>query len=307
MKSKLRFSLTAGLAAAAMFVAATGLASAQDITIAFTGYATDQPFWIGVDNAAKAEAEAQGVKFIDLTATQADAAAQKDAVDRAIGLGVDGIIIGAVDNRGFDDTLAKAEAAGIPVVTVDTAIEHPWIKSLVQTDNLAAAGLAGKYIVEHAKPGTVLILGGSEGHQTGNARRDGVMTAAEAAGFKVIFQICDWKDDCAYETTLTQTKANPDITAIFSAWDPGALAAVSAAKENGKLQDLVIVGFDGNPGNLASIQAGEQTATVKQDNIRMGQESVRNLLAIIKGETVAPFTGIDGILIDKANVAEFIK
>jgi ribose transport system substrate-binding protein len=118
---------------------------------------------------------------------------------------------------------------------------------------------------------------------------------------------CDWKDDCAYDQTLTQTKSNPDITAIFAAWDPGALAAVSAAKQNGKLGDLTIVGFDGNPGNLESIKAGEQAADIKQDNTRMGSEGVKNLLAIIKGDKVPKFIPIAGILIDKSNVADFMK
>lgn len=151
-----------------------------------------------------------------------------------------------------------------------------------------------------------IIIGGTEGHQTGNARRDGVQQAAEAAGFTVIFQICDWKGDCTYEQTLTQTKSNPDITAIFSAWDPGALAAVSAAKEAGTLGNLLIVGFDGNPANLDSIKAGEQTADIKQDNTRMGTEGVQNLLKLINGEEVPALTPIDGILIDKANVDQFI-
>lgn len=303
----IRATALAGAVAAASLLAAAPALAQEDITIAYSGYPTSQPFWAGVAAAAKAEAEAQGITFQDISTPDADAAAQKDAIDRAINAGVDGILLGAIDNRAFDDTLAKAEAAGIPVVTVDTGIDHPWVKSLVQTDNLAAAGLAGKFIVENAKPGTVLIVGGTEGHQTGNARRDGVMQAAEAAGWKVIFQICDWKDDCAYQTTLNQTRSNPDITAVFAAWDPGALAAVSAAKENGNLANLTIVGFDGNPGNLESIKAGEQTATIKQDNTRMGQEGVRNLLALIRGEEVAPFTGIDGILITKDNVDEFIQ
>lgn len=279
---------------------------AEDLRIAYTGYSTDQPFWVGVGDAAKAQADEMGVEFIDLTATSADAAAQKDAVDRAINMGVDGIIIGSVDNRAFGDTLDNAAAKGIPVVAVDTGIDHPHIKSLVQTDNLAAAGVAGKYITENVKEGTVLILGGSAGHQTGNARRDGVKGAAEAAGLKVIFQICDWQEACGYDTTINQTTANPDIKAIFAASDPMALAAVSAAKERGILENLVIVGFDGNPGNLKSIAAGEQSADIKQDNVRMGKESVKNLVGIIKGEEVPAFTPIDGILITKDNVAEFM-
>lgn len=305
-QASIRLTTLAAAATLATGMMTATIASAADITIAYTGYSTDQPFWVGVGDAAKAEAEAQGVEFMDLTATQADAAAQKDAVDRAINMGVDGIIIGSVDNRAFGDTLDKAEAAGIPVVAVDTGIDHPHIKSLVQTDNLAAAGIAGKVIADSVDEGKVLILGGSAGHQTGNARRDGVTKEAEAAGLEVIFQICDWEEACGYDTTINMTTADPEIKAIFAASDPMALAAVSAAKERGILDDLVIVGFDGNPGNLKSIEAGEQTADIKQDNVRMGQESVKNLVGIINGEEVPAFTPIDGILITKENVADFM-
>jgi ribose transport system substrate-binding protein len=293
----------AGLAMAGL----AGTASAQDLRIAYTGFSTDNTFWIGVAKSAAEKADELGVELIDLTASSPDAAAQKDAVDRAINMGVDGIIIGSVDNRAFDASLDMAASKGIPVVAVDTGIDHPHVSSLVQTDNLAAAGIAGEYIVEQLGDGggSILILGGSAGHQTGNARRDGVMQAGEAAGHEVIFQICDWMDSCAYETTINFLQSNPDIKAIFGAWDPGALAAVSAAKELGRLDDLVIVGFDGNPANLASIEAGEQDATIKQDNTRMGAESVVNIVGVINGEEVPALIPIDGILITQENVADF--
>jgi len=295
-----------GIALSATLVAASTLgAYAQDLRIAYTGFSTDNTFWIGVAEAAAGQAEEMGIEFIDMTASSPDAAAQKDAVDRAINMGVDGIIIGSVDNRAFDASLDNAASKGIPVVAVDTGIEHDQVGSLVQTDNLAAAGIAGDYIVSQIESGTILILGGSAGHQTGNARRDGVLNAGEAAGLEVIFQICDWADACAYETTVNFLQSNPDITAIFSAWDPGALAAVSAANELGRLDDLVIVGFDGNPANLVSIEAGEQSATIKQNNTRMGIESVINLVGLINGEDVAAFTPIDGILITADNVGAF--
>ncbi|SIN76738.1 sugar ABC transporter substrate-binding protein [Vannielia litorea] len=297
--------LKTALAAGALTLASGSAVVAQDLRIAYTGYSTDNTFWIGVANAAAAEAEAQDVEFIDMTASSPDSAAQRDAVDRAIDMGVDGIIIGSVDNRAFDASLEAAAAKGIPVVAVDTGIDHPHVSSLVQTDNLAAAGIAGDYIVDQIDGGKVLILGGSAGHQTGNARRDGVLNAAEAAGHEVIFQICDWQDACAFETTTNFLQSDPEITAIFSAWDPGALAAVSAAKALGRLDDLVIVGFDGNPANLVAIAEGEQSATIKQDNTRMGTESVRNLLAVINGEEAPAVVPIDGILITADNVAEY--
>ena len=92
--------LKTALAATTLALAAT-TAFAADMRIAYTGYSTDNTFWIGVATAAAAEAEKQGVEFIDMTASSPDSAAQKDAVDRAIDMGVDGIIIGSVDNRAF--------------------------------------------------------------------------------------------------------------------------------------------------------------------------------------------------------------
>lgn len=294
------------IAAAATTVTMAGMAQADDLRIAYTGFSTDNTFWIGVAEAAAAQAAEMGVEFIDMTASSPDAAAQKNAVDRAITMGVDGIIIGSVDNRAFGGSLDMAAAQGIPVVAVDTAIDHPHVASLVQTDNLAAARIAGDYIVSQiGGEGTVLILGGSAGHQTGNARRDGVTEQAEAAGLEVIFQICDWQDACAYDTAINFLQSDPDIRAIFGAWDPGALAAVSAAKELGMLDDLVIVGFDGNPANLVSIAEGEQAATIKQNNTMMGQVAVTNIVGLINGEEVPEFTPIDGILITADNVAEF--
>jgi hypothetical protein len=33
-------------------------------------------------------------------------------------------------NRGFDDTLTKAQEKGIPVVAIDTGIEHAWLGTM---------------------------------------------------------------------------------------------------------------------------------------------------------------------------------
>ena len=90
----------------------------------------------------------KGVNFLNLTSEVQDAEAQKAAVDTAITQGVDAIIVGAADSRGWEDSFDKAEAAGIPIITVDTAIEDDYVSSLIQTDNMTAAGLAGDYICE---------------------------------------------------------------------------------------------------------------------------------------------------------------
>lgn len=45
----------------------------------------------------------------------------------------------------------------------------------------------------------------------------------------------------------------------------------------GKLDKLVIAGFDGNTANLVAIKEGEPLAMIKHNNTRIGAESVQNI------------------------------
>jgi len=279
------------------------------ITIGYTGYPGGKtPFWAQMAQYIKEEAAAQGVELIDSSPTVADAAQQKDSMDNLINRGVQGIIIGAIDNRAFGESLKRAAEKKIVCVAVDTAIDDPQITALAQTDNLSSARVMGQYIVDHSPTkGKVLILGGTLGHQTGDARRDGVKQVVEANGFEVIFRACDWDDSKALETATNELAANPDIVAVFACWDPGALAGLAAVKQRNLLGKVKVYGFDGLPPNLKSIQDGELTATIKQDNKQMAQVIMRSVVAQIKGQQGVKKLLIDGFVIDKANVAQYMK
>ena len=279
----------------------------EQITIAYTGYPGGlSAFWAQMAQYMAEEADALGVEFLDMSPTEANAAMQKDAVDNAINRGVDGIIIGAVDNRAFGESLDRAAAKGIPVVAVDTAIDHPHISALAQTDNLSSARILGQYIVDTTETGKVIILGGTLGHQTGDARRDGVRQVLEANGYTVIFRACNWDPATALETATNELAANPDAVAVFGCWDPGALAGLSAVKQRGLLGKVKVYGFDGLPDNLKSIKAGEQTATIKQDNKKMAEVTMKALVGEIRGQETVKKLLIDGFVIDKSNVDQYM-
>ena len=279
------------------------------ITLAYTGFPGGQtPFWAQMTQYVKEAAVAEGVDLIDLSPTVADAAQQKDSVDNAINRGVQGIIIGAIDNRAFGESLRRAAAKKIVCVAVDTAIDDPQITALAQTDNLASARVMGQYIVDHVSTkGKVLILGGTLGHQTGDARRDGVKQVLEANGFEVIFRACDWDAAKALETATNELQANPDIVAVFGCWDPGALAGLSAVKQRNLLGKVKVFGFDGLPAAFKSIKDGELVATIKQDNKQMAQVIVHSVVAQIRGQPGVKKLLIDGFVIDKSNVDKYLQ
>lgn len=275
-------------------------------SIAFVGFSSTNEFWLTLARSADARASELGVEFVDLTSAEPDASAQVAAVENAILQNVDGIIIGAADSRAFGNVLDRAAEAEIPVIAVDTGIEHPQISSLIQTDNLAAARLAGEYIVEATGGGgKLLIIGGAAGHQTGDARKNGVEEVTSGAGMEVIVEYADWLESNAADIMQNQLGANPDINAVFAAWDPGAVAALSQIKQAGRLDDIVLVGFDALPVALSAIAAGEMEATVRQDPQRMGREGIDLMMQVINGESVPEYTPIDGVIIDASNVADY--
>ena len=288
--------------------AATAAPAAAAITIAYSGYATSNDYWNGLGKAAAAEAAAKGVKFIDLTTETQDASAQKQAIDTVITQKPSAIIIGSVDPNVFKDTIAKAKAAGILVLAADTAIADPYISALVQTDNLASSMAEGDYICKllNGAKGSALVMAGTVGHQTGDARQKGVADKLAACGETVIKQYGDWDENKEVQIATDTITATPDLNIIFAPHDGGAAAVAALVKQKGLTGKIMVFGFDGLPVMFKAIKAGDAVATMKQDNVRIGQETVDDAIALLNGQSVNTPDLITGVLIDKTNVAKYL-
>jgi ribose transport system substrate-binding protein len=125
---------------------------------------------------------------------------------------------------------------------------------------------------------------------------------------KVIVRPTDWDTAKAMQFAQDELQANKNISAIFSCWDPGALAAKQAAKTLGLLDKLIIVGFDGDQSVYRAIKAGEITATARQQPYLMGQEGTELMSKIFAGETDFPKeTLVPGEMVDITNVDKYLE
>lgn len=274
--------------------------AAHSQTVAYLGFSTDKPFWVKLGNAVRQEASQQGITLIDLTPPAPDDGIQARLLEHAINKKVSGIIIGASNPEALIPMLSQATRRGIPVIAIDTAINHPAIKSLIATDNAKGADMAGDYIVKKTGgKGSVLILGGTRNHPNGEARRNGVTRKAEKAGMHVIFRRADWEDEKAFLITSEELGKENDIRAIFACWDPGIDTASLVAGKKGLLEKLVLVGFDGLERTLDFIREGRVTATIAQDTASMGSTSVKILLEVIAGKDHPRRVLIRPLLVDK--------
>lgn len=278
-------------------------------TIAYIGYSSTNPFWNALALSAQESANSLNVKLLDLTASSPEMAQQKMAIDNAIIKQVDGLVVGAVDSRGLGDSFDKAHKAGIPIVTVDTRVDHPVVVSHIATDNIAAANLAGEYIANKlGHSGKVLILGGATGSQTADDRQKGVEDVlSRFEGMEVIFRVANWDAKQANEVTNNILSSQRDLGAIFAACDPMIFTAMQAVKAKGRLGEVTLVGFDAIPAVLKAISQGEIDATVRQDPSRMGLEGVKLLVDHLDGKEVQAHIPISAELVQQNNIEEFIS
>jgi len=84
-----------------------------------------------------------------------------------------------------------------------------------------------------------------------------------------------------------------------------ALGAVEAVRNAGKLDDIFIVGFDGNPNAAEAILAGDLEASVAQRPYNMGQMGVEFVLKLAAGEELPEEIDTGAILVTRENAADF--
>jgi ribose transport system substrate-binding protein len=268
----------------------------------------ENQFWVTMKEAVEARAAEDGVT-VDTFAlpTASGVADQVSQMETAVTQQYDGIILGTVDAAGIVPGIEAANAAGIPVIAVDTAPAGGDFISLVQTDNVAAARLAGEFIAEQiGGKGKVLNLQGDLANQTGQARNDGLHEALDTfPDIQVIDQSTMWQQERGLAITENILTSDPDIVAIFAANDPPALGALQALKAAGR-DDVMIVGFDGTEDGLQAVKNGEFAADVLQFPDAMGIIGVDLLVRHLNGEEVPKRVDSGSGLATAENVDQYL-
>lgn len=70
-------------------------------------------------------------------------------------------------------------------------------------------------------------------------------------------------------------QANPDIQGVISGNDEMALGAIAALKSAGRLDDVVMGGFDGSPDAVDAVKAGNMAYPVLQPVAIFAEEAIR--------------------------------
>jgi ribose transport system substrate-binding protein len=259
----------------------------------------------------QAAATARGITAEYIASQDFDIAQQVRIIEDLIARGVDGIAISAVDDKPLVPAIQEAAKAGIPVLTFDAPAPSSAQLSYIGTDNENAGYAAGKKLSElMGNTGKLAILQGGLGAPNLNMRRAGIRKAlAELApGIEIVtVEDIQGKFDLAVNKTENILETYPDITAIFGVSAYGAPCSGIVIKEQGKVDDIIIAGFDDLEETLIGIREGVIQFCIVQRTYHMGWLALEKLLEATNGKTIEREIDTGIIIVDRQNVDSYMQ
>ena len=258
----------------------------------------ENPFFKIIGDHLAEEARKRGFETVIVSADK-DMAKQGNQVKDFIVKKADAIVLSPCDPKSVVPVIQEANAAGIPVFTVDIPCPDPAAKVVTQiaTDNYGGGKEAARAMIEALGPqgGKVAIL----------HLKQAQSCILRVAGFREVIDEHNAKPgaaridlvieldgggarDIGYRAAEDALQAHPDLRGIFAINDPSALGARAALEKAKKEEQIVIIGFDGMREGKVAIKEGKIYADPIQFPDRMGIEIVRAFEAWSEGEAVPP-------------------
>ena len=237
----------------------------SDIKIGVVVKTMGNPLFREVAYGAVMAGEVFGCEVIPL-ATQQEGQIQEQIqiCDDLIVQGVDALVVTPQHSEGIATAVDAANEAGIPFISVDTAVNGAEPECFIGLDNVEAGYTVGKMVAEKiGGEGNVIILQGMAGASTSIERTEGYEKAmAEYPGITVVAsQNADFQQDKAQTVMADLLQANEDIKAVICCNDLMALGAIVSLEEAGYTvggDDGVVVGsYDISVPCLEAIKEGK--------------------------------------------------
>lgn len=272
-----------------------GKASARG-TIGVSLLTLQNPFFQVIADNITTEAAKHGYDVIvhsaDEDVVKQDKHVQDFIVDEAVA-----IVLSPCKAKAIGPTIEAANNAGIPLFTVDIPcrLDNVEIVSQIASDNYgggvqAAEGMiralgeaGGKVAILHfaqAESCQLRVEGFQDGIKQHNESQVGgqieIVSIQEGGGAK----------DRGLKATEDLLQSNPDIVGIFAINDPSVLGALAALEKANKSDQVVLIGFDGQPDAKQAIKEGKVFGDPVQFPDKMGVEVVKAIIAHLKGEEV---------------------
>jgi ribose transport system substrate-binding protein len=253
---------------------------------------TSHEFWYSVHAGARQADDA--FDDVEITwkgpATEGDTAEQIKMVENFLIDGYSGICLAPLDAIALRRPVDEAIAAKVPVLIFDSALaDAAGTISYVATNNYRGGQRAGEYLAKLLDGrGKVLLMRYAINSESTQQREQGFLDAL--AAFPEITFLEKDKHAGPTETDAIKLAENllsnygSQVEGIFCPNQSTTSGMLNALRRAGLAGKVKFVGFDAGQTIAKAIEAGELDATVLQDPVKMGYESVRVMRAFLRGE-----------------------
>jgi ribose transport system substrate-binding protein len=282
--------------------------AATPYKIVFIAGIASDAFYITMNHGAQAEAAKEGatVQFSGSPAAFSPST-QLPYLNAAIAQKPDLILIAPTDKIALQDPIARAVAAKIPVILVDTTIGDPSIAvTTISSDNVLGGQKVADALADAiGKKGTVAVVSVSPGVSTTDERVAGFNTELAKTPDVKSLGVTYTGDDQTRANSVTKglVAGHPDLAGVFATNVVTGDGVTAAARELGLSGKLKLVEFDANPTQVEAVKAGTITALVAQDPYHIGELGVQYGIEYINGKRdLAKHYGTGEAIITKDNV-----
>jgi simple sugar transport system substrate-binding protein len=244
------------------------LTQGSNLTFAMVTHSDEGSFWSVVKKGAQQAAKDEGVKLI-WSPSNNDPQKEAQLIDAAVSQKVDGLAVSVPNADAIKGSLAKAKAAGIPIITLNSGAEQfqelGAITHVGQTEEIAGEA-AGKKLKAAGVKKVLCVI-----HEQNNIglqqRCDGVK---KGFGGSVTNQQVKGTADIATTQTEIKSKLQADksFDGVMTLNPDIAAAAVTAVK--GASSSAKIATFDLSPAVIKAIDAGTVLFAVDQQQYLQG-------------------------------------
>ena len=255
------------------------------------------PFFKVIGDNITSEAEKFGYDTVYLGADE-DASKQTDQVKDFIVKNVAAIVLAPYDSQAIGPVIEEANAAGIPVFTVDNACLATGAKVTchVATDNLMGGRQAAQAMVDAVGEtgGKIAILD----HKVTQSCIDrvtgfkDVLNAHNASAENPIEIVPNCRRAAIVKPDIVRRRTSYRATQISSACSASTTQVrwelTPALVEANKAEQVTIIGFDGQPEGKKAIRDGKIYADPIQFPARMGRKTVEVIMSHFDGDDVPP-------------------
>ena len=249
--------------------------------------------------------------------------AEKDAFEKALTKKPTGILVSAADAKVLIESINKAIAAGIPVITIDSDAPHSKRLFFIGTNNYQAGLAGGARLASELKgKGNVVVF--TMPAQTNLVDRlRGYRAALDEHPQIKITRVVDIAGDprIVFDTTTAILGKDREKVDAFVCLEAQGGKEVATVLNSNKVTNKIVIAMDTDPDTLEWIRKGVIVATISQKpytmssfGLRVLDEFYHNKLNTLSGDfskdsfaPVPAFVDTGSALVDKSNVENFIQ